>query len=422
MTVTANPDAATAARPWTCPFCPLLCDSLTVREEGGRLHAEGSECPAAAAGLASFRPGSPPASPLVDGQPATLEQALGAAAGLLRASKLPLLGGLATDVAGARALYRLACRVGAISDHAYGRALLPGLRTLQDRGQFTTTLAEVRNRADLIVCLGSPAAKMRHLFKRLGVGEALVDARRIVFVGAPVDSALDGAARTEASSLTPAGDLPDTLAVLCALVAGRQVPEADAGLVALAEQLRAARYAVVVWDGAALPAQGELCVEAAMRLVNTLNKTTRAAALPLGGRHGAYSVQSVFTWMSGLPLRTHVGPRGLEHEPLLFDTERLLVDKAVDALVWVASFGTDLPVPATDLPRVVLGHPALAETSTLGAGDVFIPVGTPGVSHTGHLFRTDGGIAVPLHQAFDDPLPSVASVVTGLLARLGDSA
>ena len=77
--------------------------------------------------------------PTVDGQATTLDAALAAAAQLLAASRQPLFAGLGTDVAGARALYPLACATGAICDAAGGAALMHGLRALQDRGQFTTT-------------------------------------------------------------------------------------------------------------------------------------------------------------------------------------------------------------------------------------------------------------------------------------------
>ena len=66
------------------------------------------------------------------------------------------------------------------------------------------------------------------------------------------------------------------------------------------------------------------------------------------------------SWLSGLPLRSRVGPQGVDHDPLQYATARLLDERAVDLLLWVASFTPDLPPPLTALPRIVLGHPALA--------------------------------------------------------------
>ena len=101
----------------------------------------------------------------------SLDAALAAAAALLKASRQPLIAGLGSDVAGTRALYPLACATGAVWDSAGGDALVQGLRALQDRGQFTTTLAEVRTRADLIVFIGGlPTAVAPLIGTRLGIG------------------------------------------------------------------------------------------------------------------------------------------------------------------------------------------------------------------------------------------------------------
>jgi formylmethanofuran dehydrogenase subunit B len=406
--------------PWTCPFCPLLCDRFGVAAESpdAALVLAGSDCPRAQAALARFAEAPSAAQPAVGGRSAGLDDAVAAAAALLAASRQPLFGGLGTDVAGARALYRLACETGAITDAANGRALMHGLRSLQDRGAFTTTLAEVRTRADLIVCLtGSPIERQPEFYRRCGVGEAQAPGaplqRHLVVLGsAPIDAerALPAALPGLTSEALPwHGDLFTTVSVLAALVAGRTVRDAPPALAALGARLLAARYAVLVWEAAALPAQGALVVEALNALVGTLNRSTRAASFPIGGGDGAATVNQVFAWLGGLPLRSRLGPAGLEHEPLRFDAARLLADGAVDALLWVASFGTEPAMPQTTLPRVVLGHPSVAPVP--GANTVFIPVSTPGIGSAAHLFRTDGVVLMPLSAVYADKLPTVADVV-----------
>ena len=136
----------TGAARWTCPFCLLLCDDLRVRTHAANdsLQLAGGHCVAALRGLAQFGAAPSAATPQVDGQACDLPTAVAASARVLAASRQPLFGGLGTDVAGARALYPLACATGAISDPAGGQALMHGLRALQDRGQFTTTLAEMQ--------------------------------------------------------------------------------------------------------------------------------------------------------------------------------------------------------------------------------------------------------------------------------------
>ena len=160
--------------PWTCPFCPLLCDTfgVDIGPPGTPLTLTGSDCPRARNGLANFDANAGAGQPRVDGRDCDLDTALAAAASLLAASRQPLFGGLGTDVAGARGLYALACETGAICDPAQGKALMHGLRALQDRGGFSTTLAEVRTRADLIVCMTEePTAHYPEFFHRCGAGE-----------------------------------------------------------------------------------------------------------------------------------------------------------------------------------------------------------------------------------------------------------
>ncbi|MFT3956165.1 MAG: formylmethanofuran dehydrogenase [Piscinibacter sp.] len=409
---------------WTCPFCPLACDHLAVRVAAdGGLMLQGSNCERATRGLAACT--NPQAAPSIDGQPASLAAAVAAAAARLAASRQPLFAGLGTDVAGARALYPLACASGAIVDAAGGDALMHGLRALQDRGQFTTTLAEVRTRADLIVFVGGlPIAVAPLIGERLGIGDAQVAQRHVIVIGPEAGDAAVLAGWASAGVTTETlplhGDLFDTVSLLDALVARRPAmatAAVPAALRGLAERLHAARYAVLVGAPPRLPAQGALIVEVLHRIVGELNRKTRAAALWIGGGNGVATANQVFTWLSGVPLRSRAGPRGLEHEPLRFGTTRLLAQGAVDALLWVASFDAESAPPETTLPTIVLGHPALAARCSR-AGAVFIPVGAPGIGSAGHVFRTDGTVLMPLHAVRDDGLPTVGDVAKRLLQAL----
>jgi formylmethanofuran dehydrogenase subunit B len=418
---------STADSSWTCPFCPLSCDHFGVAASAGSeaLTLQGGECQRASRALAQFTGRPSEASPMVDTQPCDLASAVAAAARLLDASRQPLFGGLGTDVAGARALYPLACATGAICDADAGEAQTQGLRALQDRGGFTTTFAEVRTRADLIVFVGGVPRDLAPLIgPRCGIGDAQVPQRQVLVLGPGAgDEALlahwAGKGGVGVDTVPLHGDLFVTLALLCALVDDRDVPSAPDALRGLAKRLHAARYAVLVGAPARLPAQGALILEAVNRVVASLNRTTRAAVLWIGGGDGAATVNQVFAWLSGLPLRSRAGPAGLEHEPLAFDATRLLADGAVDALLWVASFDAGAVPPPHRLPMVVLGHPALAATlPRTGPTTVFIPVATPGIGSAGHLFRTDGTVLMPLQAVYRDRLPSVADVVGGIVSAL----
>lgn len=368
----------------------------------------GGRCPRAEAGLAML---SAPAAPVAhcDGADCSLDEAVAAAVARLAASRQPLFAPLAADVAGLRALYPLASAVGAVCDGE--PAAVPLLRSLQDRGQFTATLSEVRTRAEVIVFVGGlPLDEAPLIGTRCGIGQADGPLREVVVLGpAPGDEAVlaGWAGERAATHVLPLadGDLLRTLSLLA-------LPTPPAPYDTLIARLRAAHYSVFVGSAARLGPQGALAVEAVGGLVGQLNASTRSAALWIGASGTA---QQTFSWLSGYPLRTRVGTSTLEHEPLLHDGRRLLDAGEADLLLWVSAFGA--PPPAVNVPTVVLGPPALA-ASCRRAGAVFIAVATPGIGSAGHLARTDGVVMMPLHAVRDDGLPGIAGVAERLLAAL----
>ena len=421
-------------RDWTCPFCPLLCDDITTIVHGdGALDAPDVDCPRLTHALTWFsEPGT--SQPAIDAQDIDLESALQRAADILKGASRPLFGGLATDVAGARALYPLAAGCGAILDHLHGDAMAASTAALQDRGAFFTTLSEVRARADLLIVFDcQPSLRYPRFYERVLGGTD--HARDLIFVGCEVDPAADIVEDSRTHSILKDADPYDILAIWSALTEGRSAASirgdnaiADA-LADLAGRVSAARYAVVVYEPAELPGpHAALLIEAVNRIVKAANRTTRAGALALGGDDGALSVNQAVTWLSGLPLRTRVSmPTRLAHEPPLdhdphrYRTQRLLAAHEVDALLWIASFQPE-PLPpglADNVPAIVLGHPAMR--SMLGARTattVFIPVATPGVDSGGHLFRVDGSVVAPLSAARATALPTVAAIAARLSGLL----
>ncbi|WP_233836365.1 formylmethanofuran dehydrogenase [Paraburkholderia sp. ZP32-5] len=438
-------------RDWTCPFCTLLCDDLSAHlsadaQHDGALSVADADCPRLADALARYGAADAQCGSSVEGNETDIDAALTRAAQWLANARRPLFGGLATDVAGARALYPLAAACGAILDHLHGDALSAATLALQDRGSFFTTLSEVRTRADLLVFFGcQPSRRYPRFFTRVLSGTAI--ARELMFVGGEVDPAAQGFAQTRVEAVLPDAEPYDTLALWSALSEGRDAAtlgRADEGardntgtaatvatLASLQARIAAAHYTVIVYEPAALPGpHAALLIEALNRIVKTVNRTTRAACLALGGDDGAATVNQTVTWLSGMPLRTRVATPAriaqtapLDHDPYRYRTSRLLAEREVDALLWIASFAPDAWPASLDpaLPLIVFGHPALADAAKArGANTVFIPVATPGIDSGGHLFRVDSSVVMPLAAARGAALETVASLAARLNEQLNE--
>ena len=91
----------------------------------------------------------------IDGRPVALHAATAEAARLLAASRVPVVAGLGTDIAGARAAIALAERIGAAVDHMSSDAILRDVEVMRATGMMVTTPNEARLRADVLLLIGA---------------------------------------------------------------------------------------------------------------------------------------------------------------------------------------------------------------------------------------------------------------------------
>ena len=410
-----------------CPFCGLVCDDLQLSRGGSSLKITKNGCGLAEAG---FERQLPDARAQISGRDVDLGEAIKSAADLIKGSKIPLYGGLATDVHGMRAVMSVADRSGGVVDHALSEGLGRNISVLQSAGWFMSTLTETRNRADMIVVVGSDVHRLHpRFFERIvNASESMfatpAQPRTIVFIGDGLDqSGVTGSRVGEVITLPCA--LEKTDEVLSALrarvrdfpvsgdsVAGIALKDIDS----LVERFRGAAYGVMVWAPAGLmmPRQ-DLAIHTLCEMVKDLNKTTRWAGLSLGGNEGATSATSVCGWQSGYPLRVSFARGAPQYDPHRYSIEKQLADGEVDLLVWVASYSPQLGPPETSIPTIVVGTPGLELKRT---PEVFIPVGTPGVDHGGRLIRCDNVVSLPLRSLHRSQYLSVADIFKQFEAAL----
>ncbi|HXN44707.1 MAG TPA: tungsten formylmethanofuran dehydrogenase [Xanthobacteraceae bacterium] len=333
----------------------------------------------------------------IDGSPVALRAAAIEAAKLLKASRLPVVAGLGTDVDGARAAIGLAAQIGGVIDHMHSQALLRDLDVAREAGMMVTTPNEAALRADTLLMVGPgletawPDLNAR-LIERPPAPEVADRFRRRIFRLCPGTKTRERYAQ-EAVIGRAAKDLPAVLAALRARLAGRPCRKLrDATAIdRLAAELRAARFGVALWSAAELDV---LTIEMLCGLVNDLNRTTRFSGLPLTPGDHAAGVLEVCGWMTGFPMRTGFCRGFPEHDPWRFEASRLVESGEADCALWISAYRAAAPDWDGILPIIALtGADAKFRRRP---PRVHIAVGRPGLDHeaverfapTGTLART----------------------------------
>lgn len=406
------------------PFCGIGTDDLTIQVDGASLKVVKNGC---AVNTPAFEQAISDTRPRVDGKDVSLAEAVAKAAALLKNTNQPVIGGCATDVNGMRALLALADRSGAVVDNMNFTGARNNFLALQDSGWMNTTLAEVKNRCDLLLVVGtdleafSPRFFERYLWNEESMFLDDTGNRQVIYLGkAPSGSASTSPKGQKASVFECTNqDLPDVVAVLRALVKGNPIRVdtvggiAVADLQAIADKLKAASYSVVTWAAGALAySQAELTVQTISEMVKDINnQNTRCSGLPLGGKEGDQTANQVCGWTTGYPARSRFSSGYPEYDPYLNDTNAMLANGEADALVWVQAFNSKAVPPVTDLPTIVVGRSGMTFSKE---PDVFIPVGTPGIDHAGHAYRMDNVVAIRLKKLRDSGLPSTSDVLNAI--------
>jgi formylmethanofuran dehydrogenase subunit B len=406
------------------PFCGIGTDDLTIRVDGVLLKVIEKGC---AVNTPAFEQPITDISARVAGQEVSLEVAVARAAELLKDTRLPLIGGCATDVNGMRGLLALADRSGAVVDNMNFTGARNNFLALQDSGWMNTTLAEVKNRCDLLLVVGTdlegfaPRFFERYLWNKESMFLDDTSEREVIYLGRAPSGEASTSPKGKKAQVFPCAieDLAEVVAVLRALVKKQPIRATSVAGIAvtdlqlIADKLKAATYGVVTWAAGALTySQAELTVQTLSETIKDLNnQNTRCSGLPLAGKEGDQTANQVCGWTTGYPARTRFSRGYPEYDPFLNETKTLLDNGEVDALVWVQAFNVNAVPPVTDLPTIVVGRSGMTFTKE---PDVYIPVGTPGIDHAGHAYRMDNVVAIRLKKLRDSGLPSTAQVLNAI--------
>jgi formylmethanofuran dehydrogenase subunit B len=401
------------------PFCGIASDDLCIAVEGPDVKVVANGDPVTIAGF-EYQGGD--GCPRIKGQPVDLAEAVAAAAKIIQAAKLPVFSGFGSDVNETRAAFSLIDRSRGVFDQVRAEGGLRNLLVLSNSGWMATTLAELKNRVEVLVSFGTdieanfPRFFDRFIWNETTLFGADTRQREIIYIGrAPSGEA----------SISPDGrkprvipcrqdDLPKVAAALSALAGGIKLnTDSVAGipiqdLEFVINRLKTAKYSVVTWAAGQLDfPHAELCVQQLCKAIIKINAETRCAGLPLGGQDGDRTASQVSAWLSGYPTRVSYAKGFPEYDPYHNSLARLLEQGEADAVIWYSSF-TASPPPKTQAPTVVIGRDGMQFDAF---PDVYIPVGVPGIDQEGLMYRCDNVVAMPLYKLRDSKLPNGADVL-----------
>jgi formylmethanofuran dehydrogenase subunit B len=417
-----------------CTVCGCVCDDLRITVENNAVtHAEGA-CRLAEPWFRTIGASRPPAV-LVDGRPASLAEGVERAATILKSARAPLVFGLSRgSTEGQRAAVALAERLGATIDTTAAVGHAHSVVALQQAGESTCTLGEVRNRADLVVFWGSdpelthPRHLERYSVDPVGVFLPNGRADRTVVVVDTQPTATS--ARADLFIPVTADRDFEALWTLRALVKGETVePDADVGaplplLEDLARRMKACKFGIVFFGlGLSLPTLGHRSVEALLRLVTDLNDHTRFYARRMRVTGDVSGADSVLTWQTGYPFSVNFAAGYPRYNPDEYTGPELLARGEVDACLFVGServshFSSAALAHLATLPTVALEYPGAPLYDPV---TVRFTTAVHGIHLPGTAYRMDEA-PIPLRAFLTTDYPSDADVLALLRERIGESA
>ena len=410
---TNRPAATNSAARLVCSGCGLLCDDLTGTTNTGCIAAD-----------RWFASGTGRPVTTIDRQPATIDEAVNAAAHRLTSARRVLVTGLTSLPLEA---IRLACQIAerltaAVDAGTADTSLLTG-PTITRVGEVTAAFEELRDRADLVIFWDCDPATSHPRFIERFVQPARPNGdRRTISLGPqPV---LPSAANHLHLPLEP-DQFTAAACLLQASIKGDSTKPADGPLEAVVSELKAAVDAAscIGIVSSTTTDQTGLTGWSLAQLVRALAHRKPAFQIPLGagtaGGGNTAGVAASCSWRYGAPGAIVAADRdGSEFQPAEADAVRLISRGDVDCVLAVGRLASRLEaalVAAATPPmtiRITDVAPAPAAATAVMLGTASLPRTTAGM-----MLREDGRVTqlapieAPKHPTVDQILEQLLQAI-----------
>lgn len=387
-----------------CPGCGSLCDDNEVYVEDNKIVKVRTDCAISSSKFLNFNK-ERNMTPLirVDGElkPTTLNEAIERVARMLVEAEYPLLYGWSlTSCEAQKKGVELAEEVGGVIDNTTTVCHGPSLLGVQDFGEPTCSLGEVRARADLIIYWGcNPASAHTRHMKRYSLSKGrfrLPEQKKVVVV----DVRKTPTARNADLfiQLKPNQDY-ELMTALKMMLQNEEIEEQEVAGVPveqieeLAEMMRSCEFGMLFFGLGLTMSEGrERNIDGAIALVRELNRWTKFSLMPMRGHYNVTGANKVLTWQTGYPYAVDFSRGYPRYEPGDTTAVDVLSRGYNDATLVVASD------PVAHLPKDAVKHlcskplavidPHISLTAFMA--DIVIPSAFVGIEVEGTAYRMDG--------------------------------
>jgi formylmethanofuran dehydrogenase subunit B len=449
----------------SCPICGCVCDDIELTVENNEVVKVKNGCAICEAKFIGYRGHHRVQTPLMRKEdklvPVSMDEAVHAAAEILANANYPILyGWSSTSSEAQRVGVELTEEVGGIMDNTAVVCHGPSILGVQEVGIPTSTLGQIRHRADLIIYWGCDpwSAHPRHLErytsftegrfeqsqwkaymqklkasagqKKFESAAARIDTIRkprhqtCAVPGMPQTMSTDGrklivvdVRKTMSAEMAdyfiqvqPNKDYELIQALRVLISDGELDVEKVAGvpveyLKELADALVNCEFGVIFFGMGVTQTEGKFRnIEVAIQLVRDLNSRTKFLIMPMRGHFNVTGANIVSAWQSGYPYGVDFSlgyPRYNPGETTSMDV--LLRDELDASLVIAADPGANFPKKAVENmvkhPLIVI-DPHMNATSMLG--DIVFPSAFVGIEVEGTAYRMDH-VPLPLKKVVEPP-------------------
>jgi len=424
-----------------CPGCACVCDDISLRrDDDGTLHF----APQCQLGESWFRTHgnstNSSSSAAVDGETIDLDVAISRAAEILNRADYPLVFGLSRSATpGQRAAVALAEQLKGVVDTTASLCHGPSIMALQEVGEVTSTLGEVRNRADLVIFWGCDPANShpRHaerysVFPEGRFVQGGRSDRKVVMIG---DANMVHHWRLDRQGSKPDLVIPiepgadfEAVSQLRLMLNGSGNVNATSGLRQLMELMKGCQYGVVffglglaktsMWTSNVGSNTGHIDVAALLKLVAELNAVTRFTARRMRLQGDVSGADNVLCWQTGYPFGVDFSRGYPRYNPGEYTTNELLERGDVDACLLVGAetvryLSDEAKARLQSIPTVLIDYP---NCQPCFQPNVAITTAVYGIHAPGTIYRMDN-VPLSTRQLWESDLPTDEFVLNAIRER-----